>query len=76
MLGARHGAGSGRAPPPGRCGRELLEAAESLVRELGCSDVEITCSRSRGAARAFYADRGYEDVCRSNARFKRALALE
>jgi RimJ/RimL family protein N-acetyltransferase len=54
-------------------GRRLLGAAEAWARELGCRDVEITCSRSRHDAPAFYETLGFAEECERSARFKRSL---
>ncbi len=55
-------------------GRQLLDAAEEWAASHDCHEVEITSSRSRTAAHAFYRDLGYDDVCDRSARFKRDLA--
>lgn len=54
-------------------GRALLDAAEHAARELGCRDMEITSSRHRTAAHAFYTRLGYTDICTQSARFVRDL---
>lgn len=54
-------------------GRQLLDAAAEWARSRGAHEVEITSSRSRTAAHAFYRHLGYEDVCDRSARFKRDL---
>ncbi len=54
-------------------GRALVEAAEQSARELGCRDMEVTSSRDRAAAHAFYARLEYEDVCGRAARFLKTL---
>lgn len=42
-------------------GAALLEAAEGRAREWGCDYLELTSSRSRDAAQAFYVNRDYQD---------------
>ncbi len=54
--------------------RRLLAAVEAWANELGCSDVEVTSSRAREDARAFYEAAGFIDLCDGAARFKRPLA--
>ncbi|MFI0483915.1 GNAT family N-acetyltransferase [Actinomadura sp. 9N215] len=54
-------------------GRALLEAAERSARDLGCRDMEITSSRRRVAAHAFYTRLGYADICDRSARFVKDL---
>lgn len=58
-----------------RVGRQLLTAAETWAAERGCREVEITSSRSRDEAHAFYRALGYVDVCDRSARFRRALEV-
>jgi N-acetylglutamate synthase-like GNAT family acetyltransferase len=57
----------------GGVGRALLDAAHAAARELGCGDAEVTSSRSRDAAHAFYAAAGYEEVSDRSARYRRVL---
>ncbi|MFI9455367.1 GNAT family N-acetyltransferase [Amycolatopsis sp. NPDC052450] len=54
-------------------GRELVAAAEAEALRLGCDTMEVTSSRHRTAAHAFYRARGYEDRCEHSARFIRPL---
>jgi RimJ/RimL family protein N-acetyltransferase len=54
-------------------GRRLLAAVEGWAAELGCRDIEITSSRRRDDAHAFYRALGFSDVCDRSARFKRPL---
>jgi RimJ/RimL family protein N-acetyltransferase len=54
-------------------GRRLLAAVEAWAKEFGCRDVEITSSRAREDARAFYQAAGFVDLCERAARFKRPL---
>lgn len=56
-------------------GRRLLTAVESWAAELGCHDIEITSSRHRGDAHAFYRSLGFVDQCDGSARFRRPLAV-
>jgi RimJ/RimL family protein N-acetyltransferase len=68
------------AVDPGRrragVGHALVAAVEAWAVDLGCRDVEITSSRSRSDADAFYRALGYADLCQRSARFKRPLAIE
>ncbi|PZG46566.1 GNAT family N-acetyltransferase [Spongiactinospora gelatinilytica] len=54
-------------------GRTLVEAAEDQARAWGCRDLEITSSRHRTGAHAFYARLGYTDTCEQAARFLKPL---
>ncbi|HET6291054.1 MAG TPA: GNAT family N-acetyltransferase [Amycolatopsis sp.] len=54
-------------------GRELVSAAETEALRWGCDTMEVTSSRHRTAAHAFYRARGYEDHCQRSARFMRRL---
>jgi GNAT superfamily N-acetyltransferase len=54
-------------------GRRLVEAAESIALELGCTEMEVTSRRTREDAEAFYTALGYEDACEGSARFKRRI---
>jgi GNAT superfamily N-acetyltransferase len=54
-------------------GRELVAAAEAEALRLGCDTMEVTSSRHRTGAHAFYRARGYEDRCAHSARFIRRL---
>jgi ribosomal protein S18 acetylase RimI-like enzyme len=55
-------------------GRRLLAAVEAWSGETGCDEIEITSSRSRDAAHAFYRALGFTDLCERSARFRRPLA--
>lgn len=57
-------------------GRRLFAAVEAWAAAVGCRDVEITSSRARDDAHAFYEALGFVDVCDRSARFKRALRSE
>jgi GNAT superfamily N-acetyltransferase len=54
-------------------GRILLAAAEDLAREWGCLTVEVTSSRAREDAHAFYRRAGYTDWCGQSGRFLKQL---
>ncbi|MEU3624049.1 GNAT family N-acetyltransferase [Amycolatopsis coloradensis] len=54
-------------------GRELVAAAETEALRWGCTAMEVTSSRHRTGAHAFYRARGYEDRCERSARFVRYL---
>lgn len=54
-------------------GRRLVAEVEQEARRLGCRDMEVTSSRTRGAAHSFYRNLGYEDVCDKKARFMKVL---
>jgi RimJ/RimL family protein N-acetyltransferase len=56
-------------------GRRLLTAVEAWAAELGCRDIEITSSRQRDDAQAFYRALGFVDLCDRSARFKRPLRI-
>jgi RimJ/RimL family protein N-acetyltransferase len=56
-------------------GRRLLTAVEAWAAELGCREIEITSSRHRDDAHAFYRALGFVDVCDRSARFKRPLGI-
>ena len=56
-------------------GRRLLTAVEAWAAELGCHDIEITSSRHRGDAHAFYRSLGFVDQCGRSARFRRPLSV-
>lgn len=53
--------------------RQLLGAVEAWAAGLGCRDLEITSSRRRNDAHAFYRALGFVDVCDDSARFKRPI---
>jgi RimJ/RimL family protein N-acetyltransferase len=55
-------------------GRQLLAAVEAWALSLGCRDIEITSSRTRDDAHAFYDSLGFVDLCDRSARFKRPLS--
>jgi RimJ/RimL family protein N-acetyltransferase len=54
-------------------GRRLLAEVEAWARDLGCHDIEVTSSRRRDDAHAFYRALGFTELCERSARFKRAL---
>jgi GNAT superfamily N-acetyltransferase len=54
-------------------GKALLLAAESLAERWGCLAVEVTSSRRRTGAHAFYERRGYTDICDRSGRFWKQL---
>lgn len=54
-------------------GRQLLAAVEAWATELDCRELEITSSRARDDAQAFYEALGFVDQCDRAARFKRPL---
>jgi GNAT superfamily N-acetyltransferase len=54
-------------------GRALVAAAEDAARGWGCLAVEVTSSRDRADAHAFYGRMGYRDVCDRAARFLKTL---
>ena len=54
-------------------GAALIAAAEERGRAWGCDRLELTSSRRRGAAMAFYAALGFVDWCPTSARFVREL---
>ena len=54
-------------------GTRLMAAAEAEARRLGCTDIEVTSSRTRTEAHAFYLRMGYHDCCDRSARFLRPL---
>jgi GNAT superfamily N-acetyltransferase len=55
-------------------GRALVIAAEEAAKRWGCLAVEVTSSRTRADARAFYERMGYQDICGRSARFVKILA--
>jgi GNAT superfamily N-acetyltransferase len=55
-------------------GRRLLAAVEGWATGLECHDIEITSSRHRDDAHAFYRALGFIDLCDRSARFKRPLS--
>jgi GNAT superfamily N-acetyltransferase len=42
-------------------GRELLNAAESHLRSIGCIKLEVTSGANRADAHSFYAAHGYQE---------------
>jgi len=54
-------------------GRELVDVAEAEALRWGCVAMEVSSSRRRTGAHAFYRARGYEDRCERSAKFYRAL---
>lgn len=56
-----------------RVGAALMRAAEERAREWGCDRLELTSSRSRDAAHAFYGGLGYVDQSEYQARYLRRL---
>jgi GNAT superfamily N-acetyltransferase len=54
-------------------GEALLRAAEALARDWGCDRMEVTSSRRREAAQAFYPSLGYEEQSATRASFIRPL---
>ena len=56
-------------------GRRLLAAVEAWAADLGCREIEITSSRHREDAHAFYRALGFVDLCDRSARFKRPLGV-
>lgn len=55
-------------------GRALVTAAETAAAGMGCTTMEVTSSRHRTGAHAFYRELGYEDWCGQKARFVRDLS--
>jgi GNAT superfamily N-acetyltransferase len=51
----------------------LLRAAEELARGWGCDRLELTSTRGRAEAPAFYAARDYVDLSERQARYARTL---
>ncbi|HKO26825.1 MAG TPA: GNAT family N-acetyltransferase [Solirubrobacteraceae bacterium] len=56
-------------------GRRLLMAVEAWAAGMGCRDIEITSSRHRDDAHAFYRSLGFVDQCGRSARFRRPLGV-
>ncbi|MGL5826975.1 MAG: GNAT family N-acetyltransferase [Nocardioides sp.] len=54
-------------------GSALVAAAEDRARAWGCDRVELTSSRSRVAAHAFYPTLGYQEQSSRHARYLRRL---
>ena len=57
----------------GGVGRLLVAAGEDVARQWGCGTMEVTSSRRRDDAHAFYRRLGYVDQCGVSGRFLRAL---
>jgi GNAT superfamily N-acetyltransferase len=55
-------------------GRGLVAAAETEALRMGCDAMEVTSSRHRTGAHAFYRALGYQDKCDRKARFMRDLS--
>jgi GNAT superfamily N-acetyltransferase len=55
-------------------GRALVAAAEDAARRWNCLAVEVTSSRARADAHAFYQRMGYADICDQSGRFLKALS--
>jgi GNAT superfamily N-acetyltransferase len=55
-------------------GRLLVSAGEDLARHWGCLTMEVTSSRRRDDAHAFYKRLGYADQCDVSGRFLKPLA--
>jgi GNAT superfamily N-acetyltransferase len=55
-------------------GRALIAAAEEAARQWNCLNVEVTSSRSRADAHAFYQQMGFSDICDQSGRFLKALS--
>ncbi len=53
--------------------KRLVDVVEQHARDWGCDRVEITSSRHRDAAHAFYAALGYQELSERQARFIKAL---
>jgi GNAT superfamily N-acetyltransferase len=54
-------------------GRRLIGAAEQLARSWDCHAIEVTSSRRREDAHAFYRRLGFADVCDRAGRFFKEL---
>jgi N-acetylglutamate synthase-like GNAT family acetyltransferase len=57
----------------GGTGRSLVAAAEGVARDWSCLAVEVTSSRTRTDAHAFYRRMGYTDICDQTGRFFKTL---
>lgn len=55
-------------------GRALIAAAEQTARRWDCPAVEVTSSRRRADAHAFYRQMGYSDICDQSGRFLKPLS--
>jgi GNAT superfamily N-acetyltransferase len=58
----------------GGVGRLLVSAGEDIARQWGCVTMEVTSSRRRDDAHAFYQRLGYTDQCQVAGRFLKPLA--
>jgi GNAT superfamily N-acetyltransferase len=56
--------------------RSLLDAVTRQARVWGCDQIELTSSRARDVARAFYLALGYRDGCGTHAMYVRSLASD
>jgi GNAT superfamily N-acetyltransferase len=54
-------------------GRLLIDAAEELARSWECHAIEVTSSRRREGAHAFYRRVGFDDICDRSGRFWKDL---
>jgi predicted N-acetyltransferase YhbS len=54
-------------------GEALVRAAEAEARRRGCTTMEVTSSRHRAGAHAFYARLGYTDATDRSGLFRRTL---
>jgi GNAT superfamily N-acetyltransferase len=54
-------------------GRLLVRAAEKLARSWDCHAIEVTSSRHREGAHAFYRRLGFADICQRAGRFWKEL---
>jgi GNAT superfamily N-acetyltransferase len=54
-------------------GRRLVEAAEKVARSWDCHAIEVTSSRHREGAHAFYKRLGFADICHRSGRFWKDL---
>ena len=54
-------------------GRALVDDVTALARTWGCDRVELTSSRARDAAHAFYVALGYRETSAEQARYVRSL---
>ncbi|RZQ62976.1 GNAT family N-acetyltransferase [Amycolatopsis suaedae] len=54
-------------------GRALLDDVTALAANWGCDRIELTSSRIRDAAHAFYVALGYRETSAEQARYVRAL---
>jgi GNAT superfamily N-acetyltransferase len=54
-------------------GGALLRTAENVARQWECLAMEVTSTRTRHNAHAFYRGMGYTDVCARSGRFLKEL---